>query len=137
MRDDKPTSADPPVEDDDLRAELRRRGQQIAVRIEQLRNRCRELAAGGPRSSTADKVTKAQAHALRAHSYAEQAHLRVAERHDQAAEAHLRLAVIYEQQGDPELTRAHAANAGTRAAASADRTRASGHMRVAQEEQRR
>jgi hypothetical protein len=64
MRDDEATSADPSVEGDDLRADLRRRGQEIAVRTEQLRDRCRELAAGGPRSSTAE-VAQAQADAIR------------------------------------------------------------------------
>lgn len=130
MRDDKATRADPPVEGDDLRTELRRRGQGIADRIEQLRNRCRELAAGDPRRSTADEVAKAQAHAIRAHGHAERAHLRAAERHDQAAEAHLRLAVIYERQGDPDRARAH------RDAASADRARASVDMRAARDEKR-
>jgi hypothetical protein len=130
MRDDRTNSADPPRQRDDVGAELRRRREEIMVRIEQLRHRCQELADRAPHGSTADELATAQAHALWARRCAWRAHLRAAQRHDQAADAHLRLAVLYQRQENSERAQAH------REAASADRARASEDMRAAQDEKR-
>lgn len=130
MRNDGATSADPPLERDNLGALLRRRGEQIAARIEQLHDRCQVLADDGRRGSTADDVATAQAHALKARQRALRAHLLAAQRHDQAAEAHVRVAVWYEGEGDSQRAQTH------REAALADRARASVDRRLARDEQR-
>jgi hypothetical protein len=112
-------SADPPLERHNLTAQLHRRGEQIAARIEQLRNRFQELTEDSRRGSTADDVATAQAHALKARQCAQQAHLPAVQRHEQAAEAHVRLVVWYERQGDSQRAQTH------REAALADRAKAS------------
>jgi hypothetical protein len=128
VHDDGATSADSPEEPDTLGTELRRRGEEIAARIEQLHQRSQKLAADCRPSSTADEVATAQTQALRAHQRALRAHLRAAQRHDQAAQAHLRLAAWYEQQGDSQRAQAH------REAASADHAKAAVDTRLAREE---
>jgi len=71
MCDDGANSADPSVQRDHLAAELQRRCDEIAARIEQLRDRSQELANRCPRGSTTEEVAKAQAHARRARRYAQ------------------------------------------------------------------